>query len=374
MEDNRIQELLDKYLNGTATLSERQLLESHYNHLLSKDGGIVDRQMLEIATAKMQESIHERTGLENVNAPSHTLFPVWLKYAAIIILSLSVGISLYWYSSRDRAQPSIANYTENDVPPGGNRATLSFSDGKSITLNENKDGIIAGAQQYTYTDGETVSPTLKETEYATLTTPRGGQYQITLPDGTKVWLNAASSLRYPVVFNAGERKVELTGEGYFEVAHDEQHPFIVESKSQSVQVLGTSFNINAYADENVVTTTLVNGSVKLSHSRSSREQLLQPGEQAVLRGKTYQVQSVEAGDFTSWKNGLIVLNDADLSTIIRQIERWYDVEFIMPETTAAYKVFGELNRDVNLSQILNALQEYYGLNFKMEGRRIIVSN
>ena len=367
MDENlhKAKELLRKYREGFCTPDEKAWVENWYAQLNDTPTDLSDTDLsddLSSLKAKL-EHIPQRTPLKR------TL----LSVAAAAIVLLSAGLIIYRYQQQTQPDNNLTSQYGGDVLPGGNRATLSFSNGKSITLNENKDGIIAATEQYVYSDGETVSTTLPDTEYATLSTPRGGQYQITLPDGTKVWLNAASSLRYPVVFNADERKVELTGEGYFEVVHDEQHPFIVESKGQSVQVLGTSFNVTAYADENVVTTTLVNGSVKLSHSRSSREQLLQPGEQAVLRGKTYQVQSVEVGDFTSWKNGLIVLNDADLPTIIRQIERWYDVEFIMPDATAAYKVFGELNRDVNLSQILNALHEYYGLNFKIEGRRIIVS-
>ncbi len=366
MEKNlhKAKELLRKYREGSCTPDEKAWVENWYAQLNDTPTDLSDTELsddLSLLKAKL-EDIPQRTPLKRT----------MLSVAAAAIVLLSAGLIIYRYQQQTQPTNNLTSQYGGDVLPGGNRATLSFSNGNSITLNENKDGIVTTTQQYTYTDGEKVSATLKETEYATLTTPRGGQYQITLPDGTKVWLNAASSLRYPVVFNADERKVELTGEGYFEVVHDEQHPFIVESKGQSVQVLGTSFNVNAYAD--VIATTLVNGSVKLSHSRSDKEQLLQPGEQAVLRGKTYQVQSVEVGDFTSWKNGLIVLNDADLPTIIRQIERWYDVEFVLPEVSTSRQVFGELRRNVNLSDILDALHEYYGLNFKIEGRRIIASN
>ncbi|MFB2118741.1 FecR family protein [Parapedobacter sp. 2B3] len=367
MDENlhKAKELLRKYREDSCTPDEKAWVEKWYTQLHDGATDLTDTELADDLASLKAKLDH----IPQQNPFNRTL----LSIAAAILVLLSVGVLIYRYQQQKQPDHSLTSQYGGDVLPGGNRATLSFSGGNSITLNENKDGIVTTTEQYTYTDGEPVSATLKKTEYATLTTPRGGQYQITLPDGTKVWLNAASSLRYPVVFNAGERKVELTGEGYFEVTHDEQHPFIVESKDQSVQVLGTSFNINAYTDENIVTTTLVSGSVKLYQSRSDKEQLLQPGEQAVLRGEAFKVQQVDVGDYTSWKNGLIVLNDADLSTIIRQIERWYDVEFIMPETTAAYKVFGELNRDVNLSQILNALHEYYGLNFKIEGRRIIVS-
>jgi len=371
MEDNHVQELIGKYLNGTATKAERLLVESHYLHLLSRDGGIAGRQMVREATDKMRHAVVEQTGTRLIGASGRTSISVWVKLAAILIAILSVAVSLYWYSREHTQQYELINQQVSDIPPGGNRATLTFSDGSSIKLDENKSGIVMG-ESLSYDDGTTI-PVEKATEYATITTPNGGQYQVTLPDGSKVWLNAASSLRYPTAFTGNEREVVLTGEGYFQVTENKRQPFIVESNGQSLQVLGTSFNVNAYTDEATVTTTLVSGSVKLYRTPGGPQQLLQPGEQATMLLDGFSLRQVDVLDYVSWKTGLIVLNDANLPAIVRQVERWYDVEFIMPEVSTSVKVFGELRRDVRLSEILDALKEYYGLTFEIQGRRVIVS-
>lgn len=364
MDENlhKAKELLRKYREDTCTPKEKAWVESWYARFNDAPTDLTDSELADdLASLKAK--------LDGIPRRRTYKWTTFGTAAAILVAFLSIAISLYWYS-REHNQPNeLASRQPNDIPPGGNRAMLTFSDGSSINLDENKSGIIVG-DSLTYDDGTTI-PVEKETRYATIATPNGGQYQVTLPDGSKVWLNAASSLRYPADFSGNERKVVLTGEGYFEVTEDKQRPFIVESNGQSLQVLGTSFNVNAYTDEATVTTTLVSGSVKLYRTPDGPSQQLQPGEQATMRANDFGIKQVDVDDYVFWKTGLIVLNDADLPAIIRQVERWYDVEFIMPEVSTSVKVFGELRRDVRLSEILDALKEYYGLTFEMQGRRVI---
>lgn len=370
MDENlhKAKELLRKYREGTCTPDEKAWVKNWYAKLHDEATDLTDTELADdLASLKAK--------LDHI--PQRNPFnPTLLSIAAAILILLSAGVLIYRYQQQTQLDHNLSSQYGGDVLPGGNRATLSFSNGNSITLNENKDGITAGTKQYTYSDGETVPATLEDIEYATLTTPRGGQYQITLPDGTKVWLNAASSLRYPVIFNADERKVSLTGEGYFEVAHDEQHPFIVESKGQSVQVIGTTFNINAYADEDVVTTTLVNGSIQVVQSKTGKTTILKPNGQSVLSDLSLEVQTLEElTPYIAWKNGLIVLEQSDFATTIRQIERWYDVDFLFTEgMPEGVELNGKLRRDARLSGILNALELSTGMKFKLEKeRRIMVS-
>lgn len=306
-----------------------------------------------------------------INRPSPSIRR-WLPYAAAVLIFLSIGI--YWYTSNESnslpAQQLSSKYGE-DVLPGGNRAMLTFSDGSRVGLSEDKTGIVIGTDALTYDDGTPIEAV--KTEYATLTTPNGGQYQVTLPDGSKVWINSASSLKYPTTFTDGERKVKLTGEAYFEINHNEQQPFIVESNGQSVQVLGTAFNINAYDNENKVVTSLVNGSIRITHHHTRETKLLQPNQQSIISEQSFAVRTVDAKDFTAWKDGMIVLHETDLPTLIRQLERWYDVTFDIADYPPPANLSGELLRDAKLSDILEALELNTGLTFKIQGRRVMVS-
>lgn len=366
MDENlhKAKELLRKYREGTCTPKEKAWVESWYARLNDEPTDLTDSELADdLASLK--------TKLDGIHRSGTYKWTTFRTVAAILVTFLSIAISLYWYSGEHSQPNELASQQPNDIPPGGNRAMLTFSDGSSINLDENKSGIVVG-DSLTYDDG-TAIPVEKETKYATITTPNGGQYQVTLPDGSKVWLNAASSLRYPMEFTGGQRKVVFEGEGYFDITADEKHPFIVQTPTQEITVLGTEFNVIAYGNEPASSTTLVEGSVSVSQVSTDEKTVIKPGQQAISTGGRLTVATVNVGDYTAWKDGLLMLNNADLPAVARQVERWYDVEFVMGPQQTGGTLSGILPRDVNLSEVLAGLQFHTGLQFKLEGRRIMVS-
>ncbi|HJU45510.1 MAG TPA: FecR domain-containing protein [Chitinophagaceae bacterium] len=271
----------------------------------------------------------------------HFLRRAWFRYAAAIILLAGATIAIVVSSDRRSAKSGtdLSKRFKNDVAPGGNKATLTLADGRTIVLDSTQNGTIAtqgGSSIIKLSNGQ-IRYDLKglsqgSVSWNTLSTPRGGTYQITLPDGSKVWLNAESSITYPVAFTGNERRVELVdGEAYFEVAKDSKRPFIVSvDDNMEVEVLGTHFNVNAYEDEEVIKTTLVEGKVKVNKSNKSNESLLLiPGQQAKvnIENETITViNDVDTEEAIAWKEGLFYFEDDDIKTVMRQLARWYDVE------------------------------------------------
>jgi ferric-dicitrate binding protein FerR (iron transport regulator) len=274
--------------------------------------------------------------------------------------------------TRPIEQPVIS-----DPLPGGNRAILTLSDGSAIDLDDANSGELAsqggtginktGNGELVYASGQ-APETGTEVLYNTVSTPRGGQYQVTLPDGTKVWLNAASSLRFPTQFKGRNRAVRLTGEAYFEVANNKSMPFVVSVNESQVEVLGTHFNILSYEDE-ALTTTLLEGSVKFKHHGAER--IIRPGQAAQL-GKTIQVEEVNVAEAVAWKNGITAFNNADIHTIMRQISRWYDLDVVYHGPMPDRKFTGKIPRSARLSKVLKILQ-LSDINFKIEDTKLIVT-
>lgn len=267
--------------------------------------------------------------------------------------------------------PSIAVH---DVAPGGNKAVLTLSGGRRLVLDSTAaDTVLTeGADIVANTGGrlayKTGSSTDTEIAYNTLTTPRGGQYQLTLPDGTKVWLDAASSIKYPTTFTGKERVVTVTGEAYLEVAHLEHQPFKVMVGGRTIEDLGTHFNINAYDDEPTRKVTLLEGSVKVEGV------LLAPGEQAVIdpvSGKI-NIQRVETDQVVAWVKGKLSMDNLDVREIMRQVSRWYDVDVVYEGSIPQGRFWGVINRNVALSNMLGVMREN-GIRVNLEGKKIIVS-
>lgn len=266
-----------------------------------------------------------------------------------------------------------------DPQPGGNKAQLTLADGSIILLDGTANGLLAEqgtAKIIKKADGQllydvTGAPTT-DILYNTLSTPRGGQYNITLPDGSKVWLNSASTIIYPTSFNGKERKVEILGEAYFEVAKDATKPFRVKMNEMEVEVLGTHFNINGYQDESFVRTTLLEGKVKVRSG--AVENLLNPGQQAQLgkNGNIKLLKNVNVEEVMAWKDGNFQFEDADIYSVMRQLARWYDLEVAYSGRLTKHFV-GSISRDVNLSQVLTMLQQTGEVKFSREGKKIIVS-
>jgi transmembrane sensor len=307
---------------------------------------------------------------QNILKPFRKKVFSWRMAAAAAIIIVCMG---GWYLLRSK--PSIPVNTgliSKDVPPGRNYAMLTLSDGQKIALDSNKNGLIAHERGtavvnlkgcLSYKSQEQTG----EITYNTIETGRGNQYKIILPDGSVVWLNSASSLRFPTSFTGNDRKVILTGEGYFDVAKNAAQSFTVVFGNSDVKVLGTAFNVMAYPDEPSQKTTLINGSILIR--KGTQSTLLQPGKEAVITTGRIEVKEADTDQAIAWKNGQISFANAGLEEITRQIERWYDVEILFNGKVPDKRFFGLLDRNVPLSTILQFLQER-GIRSAIEGRRV----
>lgn len=378
MQEKEIKTILDNYKNGVASEAEKALLESwylNYQEPETNDFELEERAKdLDLVLARL-----------NNDHPKHRKLLLWPKIAAAsLFIILSAGLLFYFDQSRsDGPDQKLAKH---DILPGGNKATLTLANGKVINLSDAQAGKLdkqSGVQITKTADGQLIyavqdnsaTPNDKSS-YNTITTPRGGQYQVNLPDGSKVWLNAASSLKYPANLSAfNERRVELRGEAYFEVAKNNHKPFIVETDKQEVAVLGTHFNVKSYADDNSTRTTLLEGSVQVipKTNRITRT-TLKPGLQAELNDNGLKVRPVETDDEIDWKNGDFVFKEESLESIMRKIARWYDVEVIyengIPQNVA---LEGLVSRSRRISAVLSLMESTGKVHFKIEGRKIIVT-
>lgn len=306
----------------------------------------------------------------------------WWAAAAALLIFISSAVYLSLNTNNKSNNEVVANdsNTKNlhDRLPGGDKAILTLADGTSIVLDSAGNGILAqqgSTKIIKKQDGQLIYNTsgigTEEVAYNTLATPRGGQYKLTLPDGSKVWLNAASSLKYPAAFTSHTRNVEITGEAYFEIAKDATKPFKVKVNQMEVEVLGTHFNINGYADEDMIRTTLLEGSVKVN--TESGTSFLKPGQQAQLpkTGKVKVLNNVDIEETIAWKEGNFQFENSDINTVMRQITRWYDVD-VEYNGKVTKHFLGTITRNVNLTQVLAMLQQTGEVKFKIEGRKVLV--
>jgi transmembrane sensor len=387
------QERLNHLLNLYA---ENKCSKEEYDELLSMIPDLTNAELLDglkpVYDQSDEDSKHDDADWDLLykqvihnKSRSKQLFPIYKKIAVAATLVMVSLIAVVFYQkqqSPDRV--ALANKTTAAIvlAPGGNNAVLTLSDGKKVLLNSEANGLIAsqsGIRVSKSADGKLVyqiiggSAQAGTPQFNTIETPKGGQYQISMPDGTRVWLNAMSSLKYPVRFTGGQRMVELKGEGYFEVAKNKAMPFRVKTSGQTVEVLGTHFNINAYADERNIRTTLIEGSVKVFPEQGAASAKLQPGEQSVLTGVNIMVQQVDPELAVAWKNGYFVFNKNDLQSIMREISRWYDVDVEFQNQSVRKHLFsGNISRFENAAQVLDVLELTGLVHFKVEGRRIIV--
>jgi ferric-dicitrate binding protein FerR (iron transport regulator) len=310
----------------------------------------------------------------------------WLPYAAAAILFLAVAGVWLWkaYMPAQLAQQTSKNQL-SDIPPGGDKAVLTLADGTVIVLDSTNNGALIHQGTTAITkkkDGQLVYDASRAVampegalSFNKISTPRGGQYQVILPDGSKVWLNAASSLHFPTAFPRAERRVSLIGEAYFEINKNETSPFYVLTENQEVAVLGTSFNIMGYADEETIKTTLLEGSVKVRDFMSSNMQLLQPGQQSkldYLKGGRIRVEKeADIEEAMAWKNGKFQFQSADLQTIMRQVSRWYDIDVVYEGAVPSEKFTGEIPRNSNMMEVFKILK-LSNVHFKIEGRTLTV--
>ena len=313
-------------------------------------------------------------------------FPRILRWSAAALLALALaGGGLILLARRKATSPVIAGMpSAGAIVPGSNRAILTLANGQQIILNNARNGVLSqqgNVQVIKLDSGQLAyngnSPTgalagkTAELLYNTITTPRGGQYQIVLPDETKVWLNAESSLRFPTSFTGKERNVELTGEGYFEVKQDKNKPFLVTAGQTATRVLGTHFNIMAYGDENAVKTTLLQGSVKME--QGNLYSLLQPGQQGTfdVLNVTLTTKAVNTRATIAWKDGFYYFDRTPVQSVMRQIARWYNVEIVYQGNIPKDEIVGKIPRTAYVSDVLH-IMELIGIRFKIEDRKIIV--
>ncbi len=408
MEHNKrsynILELAKKWQEGTITSDEKAYYEEWYADFDDRELELEQGQVAstEELSGRIYSKLKNRIQAEQPYRKTTRLYSSITAAAAIFLI---LGAGLYFYvvrynhfgllNSAGESRYQKIN-AKNNITPGKNTAILTLANGRKITLSNLKTGIVSNGSDLIYSDGTAINPVIENDaqfrrqsptdELLNLSTPRGGQYQLTLIDGTRVWLNSASSINYPSTFTGKkERLVELTGEAYFIVKHNARQPFKVRSKGQIVEDIGTEFNINAYTDEAVVKTTLLEGSVKIMnrsgrmqdgdaglHQDDEKDIVLKPGEQATLTGKSIYVARADTEEAIAWKNGYFKFNE-NLESIMNKVSRWYNVEVIYqfkPDPTLTFS--GKISRIRNIEDVLKIIEFNGDIHFKIEGRRITV--
>lgn len=401
--NQRLPYLLNQYLNKSC--SENELAEFYtlvndsaneleFNDLLADALGKTGSEYQLNSTEKsnlLQKVFNHETKAEFIDSTPIINKFNWSRLAAVAALILMFSaVGFYFFNNKNFSgnQQAQNASVQSIITPGGNKAVLTLDNGTAINLEDAKNGQLANEAGTTVTktqSGQLVYENQQDQAVGTtavahintLTTPRGGQYQVNLPDGTKVWLNAASSLKFPSTFSGlNQRKVELSGEAYFEVAKinmPQKLPFIVVSGKQEVEVLGTHFNINAYEDESNTKTTLLEGAVKVSMAGRSHNVILKPGQEAVLTADNFVVQQADLEKSIDWKSNKFIFKNESLEGIMRKISRWYDVEVVYAGSVPKQETFsGTLSRFDRVEQVLHRLELTGEVSFKIKGRRITV--
>jgi len=404
MDNQSAKDILNRYYSGNCTEKERQMVEDWV--LYGMDGSF------DLSETELFEDLLDlRYRLEQdlaaqVKQVKYLSIKRWLPYVAAILIIAIFGTWMYWNRGEKEAKNSIAKNAVENIQPGGNHAMLTLPNGQTINLSSAQKGIVVG-NGVKYADGTTVTPVLgagnignsrndnsnkngANVQMLTLSTPKGGTYQITLPDGTKVWLNSASKLTYPAHFDKNMRVVVLDGEAYFEVSkrwiaqdagvegkgaatsvvnkkdlvHTVRLPFLVKTKQQTVQVLGTEFNISAYKDDQNIKTTLVEGRVAVTISNNAAASgsrpatvFLQPGEQSIVQDGKSLVKEVDVAAFVGWKEGYFIFNGTELHDAMKLLSRWYDVEVSYKGNLPKTPFYGKISRYNTLEEVLTILKE-----------------
>jgi len=391
--------LIQKYITGKASPGEEQFIDAYYD---SFDRSGEQQQLQEEETAslgrEMKSAIWQKIDqLEQQQKATPVIKRSWFRFSVAAAIVVLISLPVYYFiihtpASKKTVQTKQPSATPvHDALPGGNKATLTLADGTVIDLDNAANGTIATEGNTTvskkedgrleYQNAHSPLSTAHSPVFNILSTPKGGQYFLELPDGSKVWLNAASSIRYPTAFNGNERLVELTGEAYFEIRKNHDKPFRVHFTSPStggeglegmIEVLGTHFNVNAYSDEETTKTTLLEGKVKVSSMVNGKWSMLKPGEQAVLAADSrLTIHDVDTEEAVAWKNGLFYFDNVDIQAIMRQLARWYKVQVVFKGRIPARRFAGQVSRNSNLSQVLKIL-ELSKVHFTIEGDVVTV--
>ena len=396
---SKLNYLFNRYKDGSATGAEKKALldlvqqpgmEDAVKDLIEKETEGVDAGLYPINIEQSQQRADEILlrilQAEQEEETVETALPKigWRRWvAAAIITGLVAGAAwLAWNAAND--QP-IENFVaqekrfQNDVEPGRYKARLTLADGTTIVLDSAAAGELArqGNTVVLNKDGQLVYDVNEggggEILYNTLHTARGEMYTTVLADGSKVWLNAASSIKFPVAFSGNERRVEITGEAYFEIAHNPSKPFKVIKGDVEVAVLGTHFNVNAYEDESEIKVTLLEGKVHVANTNSKypNSKFLHPGQQALINQSTIQLTNPDLEHVMAWKNGRFIFKSMDIKSLMKELERWYDIE-VSYENTPTTGFNARITRNTPLSSILKALELTGEVKFRIEGKKVVV--
>ncbi len=385
MEEKQLSEFLGKYSRNQHTEQEHEIFSNWIKNLpagqlqvilskyekISKNNYSAPSALL---VNKIESGLDKLTVEKTVKVVS--IWPKLVGIAAACLILVSVGLFFYKNSSHMNNNIQMAG---KQITAGGNKAILKLADGSEIILDSAKMGRLVSRNgtnvvktddgQVSFINSNQDQPIVSNN---VISIPRGGQYVIILSDGTKVWLNAASSLKFPSAFAKTERLVEITGEAYFEVAKDKIRPFIVKTTTQSIEVLGTHFNINAYDDEPAVATTLLEGSVKLLSLANGKTQLLKPGQQARFNND-FKVSAIDTEVAVDWKNGNFRFAKEDIQSIMRKLARWYDVDVLFQGKITDEGFIGTIPRSKNIEVVLNALKLTGLLNYKISGKQVTIT-
>jgi ferric-dicitrate binding protein FerR (iron transport regulator) len=372
--------LYEKYLAGKCSKEEQAELENYQDSFELKE------QQWNVRTMGNSEEIKQSIQEDlNYSIEEHSKYRIfrfraWQSAAAAILILLTAGIYYYQNSPEPVIVKTETPRFRNDVAPGNNKAILTLDDGSKINLDDAKTGILAsesnidikktGAGQLEYAAG---TQSVKTVKYNILSTPMGGEYQLVLPDGSKVWLNSGSTLRFPTAFIGSERIVELKGEAYFDIAKNPKMPFLVRTNNaMDIKVLGTQFNIMAYDDEKNINTTLIEGSVEVL--KGSGKTMLKPGQEAILnRGSgNIKVASADLEQAIAWKNGYFIFYNENIESIMRKVSRWYNVDVVYQGNLSNKDFVGTISRNKNVSELLKMLELTGAVHFSIDGRRITV--
>ncbi|NML22389.1 FecR family protein [Pseudoflavitalea sp. G-6-1-2] len=364
----------EAFSNWLQTLDQAQL-----ESLMDEFGTIVAAlpDLADKADQHLLQSIHEEIAMKEADDEQQIpRIPFWRTWraaaAAAILLSLAAAVYLYTGRNSSRQLAGTRQSPAMQIAPGKSGAILTLADGSQMVLDSLSNGPLTtqnGAAvsmdngRLVYNADETTTP---EIVYNTMSTPRGRQFELTLPDGTHVWLNAASSIRYPTSFAGKERKVEIDGEAFFEVTRNAQQPFIVNARNKAeIEVLGTGFNVSAYANDKSLNTTLLNGSIRVNGI------IIKPGQQAQVTDAVRVVDNADTDMVTAWQKGIFNFEGASLKEVMNQIERWYDIEVVYEKNVPAVMFGGEMTRNMSLDGVLIALEKS-GIHYRLEGRKLIV--
>lgn len=379
--------LFEKYLEGTITPTELHSLLDHFG------AEQVDEHILAAIQKQIQQEpdntaddlalvAEVKQQLDSKLLAPRKVKPIWryVAIAAAIVIAIAIA-ALFYFQHNSQPSDTEIKTAQQIILPGSDKAVLILSDGRKFELSQNTRETIeenGGNASVIVKDGQieyrvaSNNNEAKENAFNTISVPMGGQFKVVLPDGSIARLNAGSSLRYPVNFGKSSRKMDLIGEGYFEVVKNKQLPFTVSSGNLEVTALGTQFNVNTYSNEPQGAATLVEGSLQVTNTKSQKTVIIKPGQQAYGAIDELKVRHVNSEEYTAWKDGLFVINKATLAEVLRQVERWYDVRVdgVVPKTIGT--VSGEFPRDIPLPEFLKALERTTGLKFTTEGRRITI--